>query len=79
MTCVYSDPRWIHDRPKALTDFADLVLKVAGSIGRWRRQGRAFRAIGSLSDTALNDLGFQRAEILSHVRGATGELRRQEP
>ncbi len=79
MTCVYSDPRWIHDRPKALTDFADLVLKVAGSISRWRRQGRAVRAIGSLSDTALNDLGFRRLEILLLARRANGQFRRHQP
>ncbi len=78
MTCVYSEPRWIHDRPTALTDFADMVLKAVGSISRWRRRGRAIQAIGGLSDTALNDLGFQRLEILLLARRATGQVRRHQ-
>ncbi len=79
MTSVYSKPQWIHDRPTALTDFADMVRKAVGSIGRRQRQGRAIQAIGGLSDTELNDLGFRRLEILLLARRATGPLRRQQP
>ena len=77
MTCVYSDPRQIHDRPTALTKFADMVRKAVGSIGRRQRRGRAIQAIGGLSDTQLSDLGYRRLEILLLARRASGPLRRQ--
>jgi uncharacterized protein YjiS (DUF1127 family) len=55
---------FVQVRPAPARVFGVAWLKAAAArIGRWRELARQRRALASLSDSALHDLGLSRADI----------------